>query len=969
MFSGNASLTRALWLCLLILWLGLSVTQMANASTWVPIKNGHHLIFIPKVSLDSAQANTFQYGPEAIINLDGFGTTSAIYYQRQSWSNGSYGAFGPWLCHDKATLAGNNNTLKIPLGSGRYKLNVAAVMAKDSCDIVAFETGQLRRSPTYSTNEFMVINDNELTTANASLAQDTSSMTHGANNATILTKYDLHLNWPAIAGADAYQLNVIKDNVVYNDFNGVINPMPLANLSGTQFTVRDEFFPATNIEDGTFTEYTGPGDYSFSIGYCFNGLCSNPINYNQTISVDPLMPIYYAADGRDILNRLNGNEVQFWWIADKRTTHFAITEQKLSGSTSSDEFTQLEEILPNHNTRGTGYIGKPNYSNEGRTKNYTHVATRPFSGYFRYYITGCTEICQPRHQLLSGGVELFNDSTLPYGQLDIYALGKPGHARITGWAFDDNIAAGSSQKTEVRLKINGYSTNGDQKTANLFSATAGDFHGFDFDLESMINSHSSIDTNDVLQLELWAYDHGGSAANGGYVLIDQLTINKLFKSKPIAMDDQLAMQKGTQSAIFNITFNDVDRDASNRLLVPKLTSEPTAGTIEVLSNNTIKYTVKEGMSPESDTFYYQVEDNLGQRSDNAGMVTIHFGEFVAYNDWAYIDWASQVTTSQLVSKMASTSATATTTYDTITLNVMNNDVNVTGTHVELDLAHPAKFASVSVDTNNNIVYTLNGIPGTEDCFNYRLVRQDGVKSNSANVCLSDKPSPRSDRINLVATNPVESVYIPVIDNDYRGFISRTDALWPVITQQPASGSAQAVLDPEGGVDWVIKYTPALNDNGTFFIKYKIGAEDKRFTSNSSAAVMIIIAEPPPPITGLQAVMGNDGKSFTVSWADNGNGYYKLQKLHRTGPVNLTTISDDLWQTVDDYILGHSSGVSNLSNGHHYFRVNFCSTGHFCSEWRTIGDYEVIIVSPRVIYIHTDLLGSPVAESNSEGSVN
>lgn len=34
-----------------------------------------------------------------------------------------------------------------------------------------------------------------------------------------------------------------------------LEPIPLADLNGTQLTVRDEFFPATNIEDGTFTEY------------------------------------------------------------------------------------------------------------------------------------------------------------------------------------------------------------------------------------------------------------------------------------------------------------------------------------------------------------------------------------------------------------------------------------------------------------------------------------------------------------------------------------------------------------------------------------------------------------------------------------------------------------------------------------------------------------------------------------------
>lgn len=119
---------------------------VANASTWVPIGK----IFVPVVQLNDVEAPVFNYGPDANITLDDFGVTSAIYYQTLQYQNGTYGAPSSWACHDLATLTANNNTLKLALKSGRYKVNVAAVMIEENCDIAAFEADDLVRSETYT---------------------------------------------------------------------------------------------------------------------------------------------------------------------------------------------------------------------------------------------------------------------------------------------------------------------------------------------------------------------------------------------------------------------------------------------------------------------------------------------------------------------------------------------------------------------------------------------------------------------------------------------------------------------------------------------------------------------------------------------------------------------------------------------------------------------------------------------------
>ena len=178
--------------------------------------------------------------------------TPESYKLEVAQKNGVYGSFGPWQCQNKTTLLANNQTLSVPLTSGRYILNIAAVMRKGECDIAAYKAGQLIDSPVYTTTDFMVINHTNLNSSNANLAQDTTKTKIGPRFDDVLAKYDLNLNWPAVEGADAYQIKVIKNNIAYSNFNGYSNPISVNNLNGTQFTVRDEFFPGDTVENGSF---------------------------------------------------------------------------------------------------------------------------------------------------------------------------------------------------------------------------------------------------------------------------------------------------------------------------------------------------------------------------------------------------------------------------------------------------------------------------------------------------------------------------------------------------------------------------------------------------------------------------------------------------------------------------------------------------------------------------------------------
>ena len=70
----------------------------------------------------------------------------------------------------------------------------------------------------------------------------------------------------------------------------------------------------------------------------------------------------------------------------------------------------------------------------------------------------------------------------------------------------------------------------------------------------------------------------------------------------------------------------------------------------------------------------------------------------------------------------------------------------------------------------------------------------------------------------------------------------------------------------------------------------------------------------------------------------------------------------------------TSTSTNLSNtpGLYYFRVKACNATE-CSAYTMSGQTQAVIGAPnsskrRVIYIHTDLLGSPAAETDENGNL-
>ena len=237
----------------------IATSQIAHASTWVPIRTNDRITFVPIAKLNAVEALPNQVGTQATLTLDGFGTTDAIYYQVQPFdaSTASFDTTQAWQCHDKATLAANGNDLKLPLSNGRYKVLAAAVMVKRVCDISAYAAGNLIAGEVKTSNAFTLTHDTVLTEVanDVYIQQDNTTDTKGH-----LTSYDLQLKWPAANGVQHYLLTLYKDNIPFP-----FTVLPSDLQSDGSYLIEDTFDPTTY----KFPAYTGAGDYRFDVQYCY----------------------------------------------------------------------------------------------------------------------------------------------------------------------------------------------------------------------------------------------------------------------------------------------------------------------------------------------------------------------------------------------------------------------------------------------------------------------------------------------------------------------------------------------------------------------------------------------------------------------------------------------------------------------------------------------------------------------------
>jgi hypothetical protein len=557
----------------------------ASASVWVPI-GGDTIIFVPVPSLDSVQTQAFNYGSDATLTLNGFGNTSAIYYQTQQWSgdtaSGGFGTFGDWQCQSQTTLNANNNALKLALANGRYKVNVAAVMANDICDaqtLLDFKAdkpissadyinGQMVTTDQYKSAEFAVINESQL---NETVGQIYLSQ----NDAT---RYDLQLKWPSLEGVSNYNLTLYKDNIPHSF---TVKNTDL--LSDSSFAIVDTFEPTTY----QFSDYTGPAQYRFDVQYCLSGGCSALSSYASTLDVQQLQPSWFEVESADNSSSINAGEFRFQWWADLRHTKFRIIEQYRTIGGGSEPIFDFPRI---------GSVDKMVEPSTGRVR-FTYTMPKALEGTYIYTIQSCDYACSEtfsdgRYQdVHANGVHITPQTTEPVGLFDNYNPSS-GQDTLTGFAADMNasIAADNTAgQTYAIVTANGQPilTNGvAHQLANAASSISHTNNGFVLTgMASKLSNTNGIDFNAPITLELYALQITSIHDNAAFLaqdptnntLVDLKTISSFNNQRPIAANDNFNFVLGTQP-LMNLIANDYDPEGQGlQVLIqswPKVSYRP-----------------------------------------------------------------------------------------------------------------------------------------------------------------------------------------------------------------------------------------------------------------------------------------------------------------------------------------------------------------------------------------------------------
>jgi len=107
---------------------------------------------------------------------------------------------------------------------------------------------------------------------------------------------------------------------------------------------------------------------------------------------------------------------------------------------------------------------------------------------------------------------------------------------------------------------------------------------------------------------------------------------------------------------------------------------------------------------------------------------------------------------------------------------------------------------------------------------------------------------------------------------------------------------------------------------------------------------------------VKTATSTDG-SIAINWAASSNAtYYKLQEKKNTGG----------WSALTNHTTSRRYSRTGRADANYTYRVTACNTAGCDNYWRTSNTVKVS--SKTVIFIHTDLLGSPIVETNANGAV-
>ncbi|MCF2910359.1 Ig-like domain-containing protein [Pseudoalteromonas sp. DL2-H2.2] len=312
----------------------------------------------------------------------------------------------------------------------------------------------------------------------------------------------------------------------------------------------------------------------------------------------------------------------------------------------------------------------------------------------------------------------------------------------------------------------------------------------------------------------------GTASVQAFVIIEVIAVN----DAPLASDDSVTVAQGQAISVL-VAANDQDIDGSLDLTSLALVEGPSHGSVSLSSDNTHFIYQSDADYRGSDSFTYQIKDDLGAVSNIANVFIEVTGDNIA--------------------PVAADDSATTQQESPVTIDVLANDSDSDGSlnYNSLSVATAPANGSVALDTVSlgGFIYTPNNGFSGSDTFTYQVQDNEGSVSNAATVTIT------VERLNMapVAGNDsasveiAQSVTIAVLDND-----SDTDGTVQAgtveIVQSPLMGSTE--ISSNGAITYMHSGTSEGEDTFTYRVQDNLGA-----FSNTATVTITITAPDTTPV--------------------------------------------------------------------------------------------------------------------------
>lgn len=697
---------------------GLLVSSLVTASTWVPINFNGLPVFIPQPSVSAVHHQSFYQSESPSVYIDGFGQSTALYYQINQWQNNAWQT-SAWSCVSANDLSATNYELTLPAQQlGRYQVQVVTSLS-GACDITSFSPNSALTSEVVSSEPFIVLGMDNLDGVDAQ-NQPISSLAQGTNTAGDVT-YDLLLQWPMAEGIDHVELTLFKDEVPYTV------SVPYAEYqqsiaSEGKYRLVDTYNPQDpTYSNQGFLPYFGAGEYRYQIKYCSETACSSALASSTTTNILPKRPTFMELTSHNLVPTIPVGVAQIDWIADKRTLFYKIVE----GLVNDPENSKKEMRLSGYSEAEFLAAGGSVIDEGNGNKRFSYKIQKTLSGFYYFSVFSCNFNCSALSQpnstaTFNNRLELVYNDFVVSGQVDSY---EGGTKRITGWAYDGDGT------TQVYVYHNGVQKAG-PFIANELHPLRSDNTGFA--INNIDQYLSDVDFSQPVTLDIRAVDIG--ASSNVPQSIASITLSNLDNLSPTANADAALVNVG-QTHLINVLAN--DSDPEGQMLTPVISApiESGNGVLSVLSNGMLQLQVAASPDDSSFTAQYYVTDSQGGQSQPT---TVHF----TVDDFNAAPHLSPLGTI-----------------------MMNEDQSKL---IELSLHDgntPAYQLNVSVTASNTALFAQNGlyVSGVESLrtLNLRpLSNQSGNADITVTVSDGEKASSRTFSVTVYPTNDG-----PIANND------------------------------------------------------------------------------------------------------------------------------------------------------------------------------------------------------------